>query len=530
MNALSTFFAACTLIICLLMPVIITAQDGTLDPTFDVDGRVSTTTGLLDCSGTSMVIREDPLNPLHLNLRKIIVAGQTFNGMDSDFMIAQYNNDGSLDNSFGNNGIVITPVGGFDDRASAIVLQNDGKIVVAGASSDGLKESIAIVRYNSNGSLDLTFNTTGKVITSISAVADNASSVAVQNNGKILVAGFSDMVQNLDFTVVRYNSNGTLDNTFDTDGIVTTPIGNSNDIATKVMLQSDGKIVVTGSSLRANNMDFAMARYMSDGSLDLTFDSDGKVTTAINGSFNEYGFSGLIQNDGKILITGSSNSTFNDCIVARYNTDGSLDPFFGVNGIAITDFGIAADYGQAIDIALQKDDKIVVCGLRNDGAALNYAVVRYHVNGLIDSTFGTDGIVTTDFGSADDEGHAVAMQSDGKIVVAGGSHDGMQKRVSVARYNNPSVSPVRVEFDRIESDNSVTPNPFHILTTIRTANILQNATIEIHNSIGKKVRQVNGVNGQSFTLQRDTLPAGLYFIRVVQGYSILFSEKILIVD
>lgn len=111
MNALSTFVAACLFIICLLIPSISSAQDGTLDPTFDGDGRVLTSTGTFDCAATSMVIREDPLEPLNLKRRKIIVAGQSSNGTDSDFLVAQYNNDGSLDNSFGNNGIVTTSFG-----------------------------------------------------------------------------------------------------------------------------------------------------------------------------------------------------------------------------------------------------------------------------------------------------------------------------------------------------------------------------------------------------------------------------------
>lgn len=296
-------------------------------------------------------------------------------------------------------------------------------------------------------------------------MADNANSVAMQNDGKIVVAGFSDMGQNYDFLIVRYNSNGTLDNTFDTDGILTSPIGTSHDIATKVMIQSDGKLVVTGSSYRPNNMDFGMANTIVTEAWMVLLE-EGTVLTAITGSFNEFGISGVLQNDGKILITGSSSSTFHDCIVARYTTDGSLDPFFGVNGIAITDFGTSTDYGQAIDIALQKDNKIVVCGLRNNGTALNYAVVRYHENGVIDSTFGTDGIVTTDFGSADDEAHAVAMQSDGKIVVAGGSHDGNQKHTVVARYNNPSVSPVSAVYEFQATGTSVSPNPITNQTTI----------------------------------------------------------------
>ena len=169
---------------------------------------------------------------------------------------------GSLDTTFNTTGKVTTAIGAINDSALAVAIQSDGKIVAAGYSYNGANYDFALVRYNTDGSLDTTFNTTGKVTTAIGASNDSAYVIAIQSDGKIVAAGYSDNGANYDFALVRYNTDGSLDTTFNTTGKVTTAIGASNDYAYAVAIQSDGKIVAAGYSYNGANDDFALVRYL----------------------------------------------------------------------------------------------------------------------------------------------------------------------------------------------------------------------------------------------------------------------------
>ena len=331
-----------------------------------------------------------------------------------------FSQPGSLDNTFGTNGKVTTPVGSSSDYGKAVAIQGDGKILVSGSSNNGgNNDDFALVRYNSDGTLDNAFGTGGKVTTAVGTGnnGDVGESVAIQSDGKIVVAGIADNGTSFDFALVRYNSNGSLDNTFGTNGIVTTAIGSGTDWGHSAAIQSDGKIVVAGISNNGVNNDFAIVRYNSNGSLDNTFGTGGKVTTAIGVAADE-GYSVAIQSDGKIVVTGfSHNGTNNDFALVRYNTDGTLDNTFGAGGKAITDFG---GTDEAYSVAIQSDGKIVGVGYSFTGGYNYFTIVRYTSNGGLDNTFGTGGKVTNLIGNASN-GYSVAIQSDGKIVATGGS-------------------------------------------------------------------------------------------------------------
>ncbi len=248
----------------------------------------------------------------------------------STFALVRYNTDGSLDTTFGSAGKVTTAIGSAaDDYASAMAIQSDGKIVAAGTSWNGTPNfAFALVRYNTDGSLDTTFGGTGKVTTSI--VSDNqAYAVAIQGDGKIVAVGRSWTGGNYDFALARYNTDGSLDTTFGGTGKVTTSIGSGDDVADAVAIQGDGKIVVAGtSSTGAPNCDFALVRYNTDGSLDTTFGTNGMVITAIGTGIN-IANAVVIQGDGKIVAAGYSNNgpglSYNFAL-ARYNTEGALIP------------------------------------------------------------------------------------------------------------------------------------------------------------------------------------------------------------
>ena len=328
--------------------------------------------------------------------------------------------EGDLDTSFGGDGIVTTPTGiGLTYQfATSIALQSDGKIVAAGYSEiPGNLYDFAIVRFNENGTLDTSFSGDGMVTTDLGASYDAASSIVLQSDGKIVVAGSSDKFGSYDFVVVRYNADGTLDTTFDTDGIVTTNIGNVASEVSSIALQSDGKIVVAGNLNPSGNSDFAVVRYNANGTLDTTFDTDGIVTTNIGNVASEVS-SIALQSDGKIVVAGNLNPSGNsDFAVVRYNANGTLDTTFDTDGIVTTDFG--ASYDAASSIVLQSDGKIVVAGRSEKSGNSDFAVVRYNANGTPDTTFDTDGIVTTKIGNWTSGAYDMAIQGDGKIVAAG---------------------------------------------------------------------------------------------------------------
>jgi uncharacterized delta-60 repeat protein len=343
----------------------------------------------------------------------------------TDFALARYEVDGSLDTSLTGDGKQRTDFGG-PDRANGVTLQDDGKIVAAGFG--GGTDDFALARYNPNGTLDASFSRNGKQTTDFGG-PDGASAMALQADGKIVAVGFADVTGNdNDFALARYNPDGSLDPSFSGDGKQTTDFGGRFDGATAAALQGDGKIVVVGSG-GPNGNDFALARYNSAGGLDTSFSGDGKETTGFSGG----GRGVAIQPNGKFVVVGGNGGIF---ALARYNLDGSLDTSFSSDGKQETSFGGAA---FANGVAIQANGKIVAVGNTYDTTTdhTDFALAQYNPNGSLDSTFSGDGKQTTDFGT-DDGAAGVELQGDGKIVAAGtgGDFDAPSSNdFALARYN-----------------------------------------------------------------------------------------------
>lgn len=391
------------------------AQAGSLDLSFGNMGMASTAMSASGHSyGTATAIQADG---------KIVAAGYTYFGNNIDFAVSRYNTDGSLDLSFDGDGKVTTDLGDDYDFCYAVAIQADGKIVLVGGTNN--YGSLAVVRYNANGSLDNTFDTDGKLtLTSLGAPMQGYD-LAIQTDGKLVIAAQRFGGANLDYCVIRLNTNGSYDVSFDADGIVTTNIL-GDDYATEIAIQADGKIVVAGSSAT----DFSVVRYNTNGSLDNTFDGDGKVITSV--SIGNDGISGMaIQADGKIVVVGITNVAGNVHALVRYNTNGSLDNSFDADGIVLT-----SNVCIVNDLQVQADGKIVAVGTYAVGPSMDFVVVRYNSNGALDLLFDTDGYVTTDYGvGKDDFAYAVAIQNDGKIVVVGNGYNTSYNNFLVARYN-----------------------------------------------------------------------------------------------
>jgi uncharacterized delta-60 repeat protein len=352
---------------------------------------------------------------------------------------------GDLDLAFNAMGQVTTPVGSGGDFGNSVAVQNDGKIVVAGYANIGGNEDFALVRYNHDGTLDSSFGTRGKVTTSVGSSYDIGNSVAMQSDGKIVAAGYANIGGNEDFALVRYNHDGTLDSSFGTGGKVTTPVGSGEDIGNSLVLQNDGKIVLAGRAHNGSNRDFALVRYNNDGTLDSSFGAGGKVTTPV-GSGDDYGNTVALQADGKIVVAGYARvGSTDDFALARYNADGTLDSTFGTAGKVTTPIGAGGD--QANSVALQSDGKIIAVGTASNGSDSDIALVCYNTDGTLDSNFGPGGKVVTPIGSSNDIGNSVVVQSNGKIVVAGDAYNGSNSDIALARYNTDGTLDISFSFD-----------------------------------------------------------------------------------
>jgi uncharacterized delta-60 repeat protein len=372
--------------------------------TVSIGGKFFNDIGPSDDQGRAVAIQAD---------NKIVVAGSTDARNDSNFAVVRYTMLGALDTSFGDDGIVLTDFGG-NDQVAAVVIQADGKIVVAGSSDTGGSTDVALARYLSNGTLDGSLSGDGRLTTDFSSGSeDQAQAMILQPDGKIVVAGATYTIDDFDFDVAlaRYTASGTLDPSFSGDGKLTTDLGGILDMAAALVIQSDGKLVAAG----RNDDSFALARYTASGTLDPSFSGDGKVTTAFGdeGMSSAYGLALLP--DGKLVAVGQVTDN-GDMALARYTSSGQMDSSFSGDGRLTTDFG-GNDRGMAV--VIQADGKIVVAGSTDAGSSTDFALVRYTPSGSLDSTFGTGGTRITDFFGGDDQAFALARQGDSRLVVAG---------------------------------------------------------------------------------------------------------------
>ncbi len=389
---------------------------------------------------------------------KILVAGYSFG---SAFLpsarnygyvaLARYLTDGRLDSSFGNNGTVTTDVNdgnGWFSIGYSMAIQTDGKILVAGNvfgagfGSGGAVSDLALVRYNEDGSLDTTFDGDGKAIIDLGGY-DVARSISIQANGKILVVGSSELsafnLVGSRVAVLRFNRDGSLDTGFSGDGKLLTkfapPSIGAIDEGSDVTVQADGKIIVTGVH---NNGEVGVIRLNPNGSLDAGFDGDGKVTTSFESGIGYYiGSAVILQPDGKIIATGKSDFGVE---LVRYNPNGTLDNSFDNDGKTATPINSNVGDQPAIDVALQKDGKILVSIPSEE-----FIMFRYNADGTLDTSFSGDGIVKTLFPHGypslqQSIAHSLTIQADGKILITGtdGGYPGASSgsyKTAVARHN-----------------------------------------------------------------------------------------------
>ena len=412
---------------------------GDLDATFGTGGLVTTQVGAGGDRGRAVAIDSQG---------RVVVAGWACDFCE-DFAVVRYTSAGVLDTSFGTDGKVVTAIGSGPDNGQAVAIDSQDRVVVAGSSFIATNNrDFGVVRYTSAGVLDTSFSNDGKLTTAFSGgtAMDHGYAVAVDSDNRIVVAGASGLApggNDYDFAVVRYNSDGSLDTNFggnwpEDDGKVTTDFGAGHDYGTAVVVDSQNRIIVAGQSDSGLDKDFAVVRYTADGSLDPSFSGDGVLRTDFDNS-DDTGRAVAVDSQGRIVVAGySDNGSDNDFAVARYTSAGVLDTSFGTDGKLTTAIS-AGDDDDAYGVAVDLDDRIIVTGHTWSGNSRDFAVVRYTSAGVLDTSFGSGGIVTTAIGASDDYGRAVALDSQGRVVVAGYRVFGSNINFAVARYLGASM-------------------------------------------------------------------------------------------
>ncbi|MCH7965001.1 MAG: hypothetical protein IH852_13805 [Bacteroidetes bacterium] len=388
----------------------IAQSPGELDKTFGNGGRVNVGIGGYYDVAKSMALQHDG---------KIVVVGYgkeslvSFKGLS----MARYLQNGEMDYDFGNLGVIHRVTKDLEGEANSVAIQKDDKIVVAGYSISPAtnNEEITLVRFTENGNIDKSFGNKGLIVTEISSEKDVGESVVIQNDGKIVVVGTTDHKPSADIVLIRYNKNGSLDYSFGIGGIVITDINSAMDIGKSLVLQSDGKMIVSGFTRVVNKFFMTLLRYDSYGELDPTFGNSGIVITDINGRRGKMDM--VMQNDGKIILVGPSEvENSHHFTVLRFNNNGSLDKSFGNNGVTKT---IIGDYSEAESVALDSNGNIVVAGTTELGNE-QFVVAMYDQNGMLVPDFGSDGLVKTSFiKNSVDRAHSVVIDYYGNIIVAG---------------------------------------------------------------------------------------------------------------
>ena len=391
------------------------SQSGEIDTTFGINGKVVTGFGTNNNTANAVAFQTDG---------KFIVGGTyVSNRGDNDFALARYNSDGTLDTTFGSEGKVITNFGNSNyNYINSIYVLSDGKIMVIGTSGMvSLAPKLAIVRYHINGTIDESFGTNGKIISSLIPYSPYGNKLVFQPDGKFLITSCKQYSSdpNYYFGVERYSPEGVLDTTFGTDGQAVSSFGNGQSIPASLALQPDGKILVAGRYQPTNARQLALMRFTAEGSIDTTFDSDGKIVTNFgNGSVSE-AIDVSVNSNGKISVTGIVHTTPRNFGLVQYNSNGSLDTSFDGDGKATIAF--QSNFETINSVTRQSDGKFLVV-IKSDDFVLttaDFIVRRYNSDISLDTSFGVDGQTSAAFTTGMNESQAAGIASDGKIVVVG---------------------------------------------------------------------------------------------------------------
>ena len=474
------------------------AQAGNLDPTFNKQGFVTISVGT-SSSASGLAVQPDG---------KIVAVGNSSNGTNNDIVLLRYKPNGKPDLSFGSGGKVITDLGGNESAYSTTVLAN-GKILVAG----GKEADFLLLRYNKNGSLDSSFGTNGITVTDFDNEEETAFSMALQADGKIVLGGSSEYDNR--FVMARYKANGAPDLSFGINGKAVLHFHTFYYVnCHAVAVQNDGKIVAAG--MGPKKSDFLVVRLNSNGSLDSSFGKSGKAVTDIS-TFDRGNGMAIFPN-GDIIVAGSSANPpdYTYFSLMKYSTNGQVDKSFGNKGNIQTYF--FDDYNWAYDqaafaVLIQADGKIMAAG--TEYGNFHFAIARYQSNGKLDTSFGNNGKVITYEGESV---AALAQQQDGKIIAAGSaSNGGIIIARYIADDTLSSKLKDGLALRSSENGNfktvKVYPNPVQSVLNVQFNNLSSSLkTINIYTSDGRLLRIKSVVTNTQLDMK--SLTPGTYLIKI----------------
>jgi uncharacterized delta-60 repeat protein len=440
---------------------------------------------------------------------KIIVAGSREVGAMSEFMfVVRYLSDGTLDTSFGTTGFLVDSMSSVNIASAwGLAEQADGKILVTGWMDYPSYDNF-IIRFDSSGHVDQSFGYNGRVIFDNNGNEDQSFCIKVQADGKIVICGTTTdtITYNQNLLVVRFNSDGSRDSTFGVNGIVSDDFNTDDDAGVSMVIQPDGKILVAGLTTTSSSfLDAVIVRYLPGGSRDNSFNGNGYFTFDLSG--DDDGFRDIaLQQDGKIIAAGASwdLNGYENGLLARLDSNGILDTSFGSAGIVLESYPF--DDVEYVSVLVRPDGKIVTAGFTGV-TQYDLTLSRYLNNGSLDVTFANAGRITDSLTPDDDEIYDAILQNDNKIVVVGNISLNGQYDCFVARYENDTLINT-VDLPQDQNYIFVFPQPAGERLNIRTAeNIMM---CEIVDSQGRVMIRTN--NKESIDLS--TLTSGVYFLRL----------------
>jgi len=464
-----------------------------------------------------------------------------FWGNQWDLKLSRLLSNGLPDISFGSGGTVITDIsGGSTDLGTVVLLQPDGKIIVGGVTSNGgFNFRLVLVRYTDSGELDISFGSSGIVVANTSAYFEFVSTALLQNDGKIILLGTDSNGDNLDVVAVRYENNGNLDFTFGTNGYFRYDFSNGNDRVMDAMIQSDGKIVIVGNTLPydSTSWDSFALRIDNSGTIDYSFGSSGVIILS-PGDGNDLIGSVAPQSDGKLILYGSTynGSIYLKFYACRLNTNGSMDFSFAVNGHAFIEY--ESELFQCHHpgkVIIQPDDKLLLIGGTDSIACStclhnkDFSIIRLTPEGFKDVTWGNDGIFKIGLssiwilGESREYLQSGCLQQDGKLLVIGNYQNGSAD--IVMRLNTDIVIFTEEPKNLSNEVATVFPNP--VLDNVNVLfDVIPTGTIELYNSIGLKIYHLDSDEKHTI-INTENFAKGIYFIRILNNNKSFTKEIIL---
>ena len=396
------------------------ATPGGLDPAFGSGGKYLSTAYGLSMFGPSVAVQPNG---------SIVAVGKHFTGLDDDFAVLRLNPSGRLV-SMGTAAFASNK----NEDAKSVVALPDGRFLVGGEGNAGGYAQHGVIRFMADGTVDDSFGRDGRASVDFGRLS-HIHAMALQADGKLVMVGESyGGTNSARLAMARLNTDGTLDTTFGTAGLVQASYGETTNTHA-VVIAPDGTITVGGYLVESINGDASacfVARYRSTGAADTSFGSHGVTIVAVGSGHENYCHSLARQDDGMIVLAGSivRNRT-GDFMMMRFTTSGGLDPAFDGDGIVSTTFPGRAPISSAANAVLLLPDGKLVLGGHADG---QFALARYSSAGALDPAFGTGGLMSFAFGrGVDDQIKSLALQPDGKIVAAGFTRDGSHFNLAVAR-------------------------------------------------------------------------------------------------